>query len=71
MCVVPILGGWLADAKLGRYTVVTIGVWISAVAHILMAVSAIPSLLEAEVATTPFMISFFMLAFGTGKFRFL
>jgi hypothetical protein len=71
VCVFPIFGGWLADAVFGRYKVVTIGVWISAAAHILMVISAIPSLLKAEVATAPFMISFFMLAFGTGMLPFL
>jgi len=69
VCVVPILGAWLADTKLGRYTVVTIGVWISAAAHILMTAGAIPSLLRAEAATAPFIISLFMLAFGTGLFK--
>ncbi|KAK4166933.1 POT family-domain-containing protein, partial [Cladorrhinum sp. PSN259] len=69
VCIVPVFGGWLADVKLGRYVVVTIGVWIGAISHILMAASATPSLLQAGNATAPFLISYFLLAFGTGLFK--
>ncbi|KAI8629896.1 POT family-domain-containing protein [Xylariaceae sp. FL1651] len=69
VCTIPVFGGWLADAKLGRYNVVVVGVWIGALSHVLMVTSAVPSLLQAGTAIAPFMISFFLLAFGTGLFK--
>jgi dipeptide/tripeptide permease len=68
---IPLFGGWLGDTKLGRYKGVVIGGLISGIAHILMTSSAIPSLLQADKAIAPFIISFFMLAFGAGMLHYI
>lgn len=65
--VIPIFGAWLADTKLGRYKTIAIGVLICGVAHIIMIFGALPSVLQAGNGLAPFLVSFFILAFGAGK----
>lgn len=64
--VIPILGAWIADTRLGRYKTIAIGVFICGVAHVVIIIGAIPSVLQGPNAIAPFMISFFILAFGAG-----
>lgn len=66
--VVPLFGAWVADTRLGRYKTIVIGVAVCGVAHVIMIVGAIPSVLRAGNGIAPFLISFFILAFGTGEF---
>lgn len=63
----PILGGWLADAKLGRFKTICIGALICGVAHFIMVMGALPSVLQAGNGMAPFAISLYLLALGTGK----
>ena len=67
--VIPILGAWIADTRLGRYKTIAIGVLICGVAHIILVIGAIPSVLQAgpRHALPPFLIGFFLLAFGAGN----
>lgn len=67
--VTPIFGAWLADTKLGRYKTIIIGVIICGVSHIIMICGALPSVLRAGNGMAPFMVSFFLLAFGAGVFK--
>ena len=71
--VIPILGAWIADTRLGRYKTIAIGVFICGVAHVILIIGSVPSVLQAGKAIAPFMISFFILAFGAGMLfsRFL
>ena len=64
---VPILGGWVADTKLGRYKTICIGVFICGIAHIIMIFGALPSVLQAGHGAAPFIISLLILAFGAGE----
>lgn len=64
--VTPLLGAWIADTRLGRYKTIVIGVFICGIAHVIMIIGAIPSVLQAGHGMAPFLISFFILAFGTG-----
>ncbi|MCJ1386880.1 hypothetical protein MMC17_010008 [Xylographa soralifera] len=66
---VPIYGAYVADVQLGRYKTIMIGVLICGVAHIIMIAGAAPSVLQAGKGMAPFLISFFMLAFGAGMFK--
>lgn len=43
-----------------------IGVLICGIAHVIMIGGAAPSVLQAGKGMAPFLISFFMLAFGAG-----
>ena len=67
--VIPIFGGWLADAKTGRFRAILIGVLICGVSHVVMVCGAIPSVLQAGRGMGPFLVSFFLLAFGAGVFK--
>jgi dipeptide/tripeptide permease len=61
------LGGWLADAKWGRFRTICVGIAICGIAHVIMVIAAIPSVLESHHAYAPFMISVYILAIGAGK----
>jgi dipeptide/tripeptide permease len=62
----PIFWGWLADAKLGRYSIIFWGVIVCGFAHVLMVGSAAPALLQAGKSGAPFMLSVYVLAIGAG-----
>ncbi|WQF86851.1 Putative proton-dependent oligopeptide transporter family, MFS transporter superfamily [Colletotrichum destructivum] len=67
---VPLFGGWLADAKLGRYKVIHIAIAVSTIAHIILVISAAPGVLsQGRVAFAPFFIGLFTLCCGTGLFK--
>ncbi|KAK7035909.1 PTR2-domain-containing protein [Favolaschia claudopus] len=62
----PILGGIMADTKWGRFKTICIGTVIGVVAHIILVVSAIPSVIQAGHAIAPFIIGMLTLALSTG-----
>ncbi|KAI9833920.1 MAG: hypothetical protein M1819_003429 [Sarea resinae] len=66
---IPILGGWLADVKYGRYTMICVGVVVAGIGHIIMVFGALPSVLQAGHGMAPFAISLIILAFGAGLFK--
>ncbi|KZF20928.1 PTR2-domain-containing protein [Xylona heveae TC161] len=66
---IPILGGWIADTRLGRYKTICIGVAVCGIAHIIMVFGALPSVLKAGHGMAPFVISLLILAFGAGLFK--
>ncbi|TLD18962.1 hypothetical protein E2P81_ATG01690 [Venturia nashicola] len=63
----PVLFGWLADTKTGRFRLIWWGVIVCAAAHVLMVGSSAPSLLASGAAFAPFVISVYTLAIGAGK----
>ncbi|KAG6919236.1 hypothetical protein DXG01_008032 [Tephrocybe rancida] len=65
----PIFGGILADTKWGRYKTIVIGTAIGAVAHIILLIAAIPSIIHGGHAIVPFIISILILAAGTGMIK--
>ncbi|KAE8447034.1 hypothetical protein EG329_011169 [Mollisiaceae sp. DMI_Dod_QoI] len=65
----PIFGGWLADAHWGRFKTICIGVAICGIAHIIMIISAIPSIIQAGHAIGPFALSLYLLAVGAALFK--
>ncbi|KAK2018518.1 POT family protein [Colletotrichum eremochloae] len=67
---VPLFGGWLADAKLGRYKVIHIAILVSTIAHVILTIAAAPGVLaQGKVAFAPFFIGLFTLCCGTGLFK--
>ncbi|KAM0794956.1 POT family-domain-containing protein [Usnea florida] len=66
---VPIYGAYVADVQLGRYKTIIIGVIVCGVAHVILIGGAVPSVLQAGKGMAPFMIGFFLLAFGAGIFK--
>jgi dipeptide/tripeptide permease len=63
----PVYFGWLADSKYGRFKMICWGVAVCGVAHVIMVVSAIPSVLQAGHAIGPFALSLYSLSIGAGK----
>jgi hypothetical protein len=45
--VIPLFGAWIADTRLGRYKTIAIGVLVCGIAHIVLVIGAIPSVLQA------------------------
>ncbi|TVY47768.1 Peptide transporter [Lachnellula occidentalis] len=62
----PLLGGYLADAKLGRYKACWYGILTGIIAHVLLVIAAIPSVINAGHALAPFVIGIIILAFASG-----
>ncbi|KAG5653761.1 hypothetical protein H0H81_010848 [Sphagnurus paluster] len=67
--VFPILGGIIADTKWGRYKTICVGTAIGFVAHVILFVAAIPSIIHGGHAIIPFVISILILALGTGLIK--
>lgn len=63
----PVFFGWLADTKYGRFRMICQGVAICGIAHIIMIISSIPSVLQSGNAIGPFALSLYMLSIGAGK----
>ncbi|QSZ34434.1 hypothetical protein DSL72_006026 [Monilinia vaccinii-corymbosi] len=66
---IPIFGGWLADTKLGRFKTICIGTVIFGIAHLVLVIGAIPSVLQAGNGMAPFIIGILTLALGSGMFK--
>ncbi|OJJ45859.1 hypothetical protein ASPZODRAFT_152832 [Penicilliopsis zonata CBS 506.65] len=66
---IPILGGWWADAQLGRYATIVLGVVICGLAHVIMVAGAVPAVLQRGHGLPPFLVSVLLLAFGAGLFK--
>ncbi|KAF1992813.1 PTR2-domain-containing protein [Amniculicola lignicola CBS 123094] len=65
----PIIGAIIADEYLGRFNTVFIGIAFSILGHILLVISALPTVLASGKAIAPFIIGVIILGFGTGTFK--
>ncbi|KAH6613874.1 POT family-domain-containing protein [Boeremia exigua] len=65
----PIIGAIIADEYLGRFNTIFIAIAFSIIGHILLIVSAIPSVLTSGNAIAPFILGVIVLGFGTGAFK--
>ncbi|KZV93794.1 PTR2-domain-containing protein [Exidia glandulosa HHB12029] len=63
---IPIFGGIVADTKWGRFKTICVGTAVGAIAHILLVIPAIPSVILSGNALAPFIISILILAFAAG-----
>lgn len=64
------ISGWLADVYFGRFKVVFFGVFVAGLAHIILVVGALPSVLQRGAGMAPFIIGLLILALGAGKWIF-
>ncbi|TFK50328.1 PTR2-domain-containing protein [Heliocybe sulcata] len=62
----PIAGAMLADLKWGRFKTICFGTAVALLAHIILIISAIPSVIQGGHAIAPFIIGLLVLAFSTG-----
>ncbi|WWC88830.1 uncharacterized protein L201_003744 [Kwoniella dendrophila CBS 6074] len=64
--VLPIAGGIIADTKWGRFKTIVVGTGIGIIAHVLLVISAIPSIIQGGHAIGPFLLSLYILSFASG-----
>lgn len=65
----PIIGAIIADEYLGRFNTIFIAIAFSIFGHILLIISALPSVLASGKAIAPFILGVIVLGFGTGAFK--
>lgn len=65
----PIIGAIIADEYLGRFNTIFIAIAFCIIGHILLIISAIPSVLTGNAAIAPFILGVIVLGFGTGAFK--
>lgn len=63
--VVPLLGGYIADAHLGRYNTIVIAVVIALVGHVLLIIAAVPGVIEhSQGSSAAFILGMIVTGFG-------
>ncbi|KAF2750346.1 MFS peptide transporter-like protein Ptr2 [Sporormia fimetaria CBS 119925] len=65
----PIIGAIIADEYLGRFNTIFIAIGFSIIGHILLIISALPTVLDSGKAIAPFILGVIVLGFGTGAFK--
>ncbi|EXJ84097.1 hypothetical protein A1O3_04764 [Capronia epimyces CBS 606.96] len=66
---IPILGGLVADVKLGRFKTICLGVGIGVIGHILLVIAALPTVIRSGHALAPFEISILIITLATGLIK--
>lgn len=65
--VIPIFGGIISDTRWGRFKTICVGTAVGAIAHIVLVVPAIPSVIaKPDAALGSFIVSIVILAFAAG-----
>jgi POT family proton-dependent oligopeptide transporter len=65
----PIIGAIIADEYWGRFNTIFFAIAFSIVGHILLIISALPTVLDSGHAIVPFILGLIVLGFGTGCFK--
>lgn len=66
----PLLGAYVADTYLGRFNTICVALAIAIVGHIILVISAVPSVLNnAHGALACFLIGLIIMGVGTGGFK--
>ena len=63
------MGAIIADEYLGRFNTIFIAIGFSIIGHILLIISALPTVLDSGKAIAPFILGVIVLGFGTGAFK--
>jgi dipeptide/tripeptide permease len=63
----PLVFGYLADTRTGRFNMIIWGIGVFGVAHVLMVAAGAPALLANGTAQAPYFISVYILSIGAGK----
>jgi proton-dependent oligopeptide transporter, POT family len=68
--VTPLLGAYVADAKLGRYKTIHIAIVVAIVGHVVLTASAAPSVIQKpNSAIGAFSVGLIIFGIGTGLFK--
>ncbi|KAJ4253331.1 hypothetical protein NW762_010486 [Fusarium torreyae] len=66
----PLVGAWIADAKLGRFWTIHIAICVSTVAHAILVAAASPKVIvNKDSSFAAFIIGLIVLCTGTGFFK--
>lgn len=63
----PMVFGYIADAKTGRFKLICWGVGVFGISHVLMVAAGAPSLLASGGAKVPYFLSLYILSVGAGE----
>ncbi|KAF9459267.1 peptide transporter PTR2A [Collybia nuda] len=64
--VTPLLGGYIADTYLGRFSTICIAIAVSFLGQIILVVAAIPGVIEHPSAVIPFGVALVVIGIGNG-----
>jgi MFS family permease len=64
----PLVVGYLADSRFGRYPMIFWGIILCGIGHVLIVAGGAKTLIENDTAKIPFFIGVYILAVGAGKF---
>ncbi|CAK9436398.1 uncharacterized protein LODBEIA_P09560 [Lodderomyces beijingensis] len=68
--VIPLYGGFVADAHIGKFKAINYGVWIGGVAHLLFIIAAIPPVMDkVKASLAVIVLAIITLAIGTGLIK--
>lgn len=66
----PLVGAWIADSRLGRYKTIHVAILISIIAHVILVIASIPSVIKkTDAAFGVFILGLLSLCVGTGFFK--
>ncbi|KAM5347238.1 hypothetical protein ACJ41O_010243 [Fusarium nematophilum] len=66
----PLVGAWIADARMGRFWTLHIAIGISTIAHVILVAASSPGVIvKADPAFGAFIIGLLVLCVGTGFFK--
>jgi dipeptide/tripeptide permease len=64
----PLVVGYLADSRFGRYPMIFWGIILCGIGHVLIVAGGAKTLIENDTAKIPFFIGVYILAVGAGEF---
>ncbi|KAL6863550.1 PTR2 domain-containing protein [Trichoderma novae-zelandiae] len=68
--IMPLLGAWIADARMGRFWTLHLAIGISTIAHVILVASAAPGVIvKKDSSFAAFIIGLICLCIGTGFFK--
>jgi POT family proton-dependent oligopeptide transporter len=68
--IMPLVGAWVADARLGRFWTLHIAIGISTIAHVILVAASAPNVIvKPDAAFGAFIIGLLTLCVGTGFFK--
>ncbi|KAF7560215.1 hypothetical protein G7046_g3923 [Stylonectria norvegica] len=68
--IMPLVGAWIADARLGRFWTIHIAIGISTIAHVILVAASAPGVIvKPDAAFGAFIIGLLTLCVGTGFFK--
>lgn len=65
----PLVTGYLADAKTGRFKMILWGIFVMGIGHAILVASGAKSLLASGAAKGPFFVGIYIISVGAGRSR--